>query len=291
MLRYRLISGIAIAGALLLGLFFLPVWVVWLLLLVVASLALLEFYSMMDQAQMPVFRVFGLGCGLGLITSTFVTMGLGYGGPDAPYLWETAVLAGTLLLIFVRQFPQKHNGKPLQTIGCTLLGIFYVSYLFNFITRLLFFEEVGGIASRLPYTGRQILLYLVVVVKMTDIGAYTFGRLFGRQKMFPRLSPKKTWEGFAGGVVSAVVASLIFSIVQRGAIGVVPLHWGHALVLGVLLALSGVVGDLFESLIKRASGTKDSSALIPGMGGLLDVLDSLLFGAPVLFLYTRVFLA
>ncbi len=291
MLRHRLLSGTTIAAAFLAGIFFLPVWVVWALLLIVGGLALLEFYRMMDAAGMPVFRIFGVACGVGLITSTFLTMGIGLGGPDARYLWETAVLASTLLLIFVRQFPQKHNDKPLQTIGCTLLGIFYVSYLFNFVTRLVFFEEAAGMTSPLPRTGRQMLIYLVVVVKVTDIGAYTFGRLFGRQKMFPRLSPKKTWEGFVGGVVTAVVASLTYCVLHKGALGSVEFSWGHALTLGVLLALSGVVGDLFESLIKRASGAKDSSAMIPGMGGLLDVLDSLLFGAPILFVYARVFLA
>ncbi len=291
MLRYRLISGSALASAFFLGLFFLPVWFVWVLLLVVASIGLLEFYRMMDQAKMPVFRMFGVACGLGLISSTFFTMGLGYGGPDARYLWETAVLASTLLLIFVRQFPQKHNDKPLQTIGCTLLGIFYVSYLFNFVTRLIFFDEAAGMGARLPQTGSQMVIYLVVIVKITDIGAYTFGRLFGRQKMFPRLSPKKTWEGFIGGVLTAIAASLAYCFISKGMIGSVPLHWAHALFLGFLLALSGVVGDLFESLIKRASGAKDSSAMIPGMGGLLDVLDSLLFGAPILFVYAQVFLA
>jgi phosphatidate cytidylyltransferase len=150
--------------------------------------------------------------------------------------------------------------------------------------------EQGGWGV-LPLTGRVMVLYLIVVVKFSDIGAYTAGRLFGRNKMIPRLSPNKTWEGFAGGMLLSVAASVGFSVVLGGCLGKVPLPLGHSVVLGLLLGGTGVVGDLFESLLKRASSTKDSSAVVPGMGGLLDVLDSLLFGAPVLFVYAGLVLA
>jgi phosphatidate cytidylyltransferase len=184
----------------------------------------------------------------------------------------------------VRQFPQKNNERPLETIGCTLLGIWYVPYLLNFVTRLLFALDRGEPA--VSATGRTMVLFLVVTVKMSDVGAFAFGHLLGRHKLFPRISPAKTWEGLIGGVGVAVVASFLFCRAAGWNLGRVAVGPWDALALGVLLSLVGGVGDLFESLLKRASDTKDSSSIIPGMGGILDILDSLLFGAPVLYTYT-----
>ena len=147
--------------------------------------------------------------------------------------------------------------------------------------------NAGPAVRGIGATGMRLMLYLVLVVKITDIGAYTFGRLFGRHKMVPVLSPGKTWEGAAGGVVSALVASLVFIAVTGGKFGELHFSMLDGVVLGVLLSVSGQVGDLCESFLKRICGVKDSGRSIPGMGGLLDVLDSLLFGAPVLYLYLR----
>ena len=140
------------------------------------------------------------------------------------------------------------------------------------------------------HTGRMMILYLVAVVKMSDVGAFFTGRSLGRHKLFPRLSPKKTIEGLAGGIVSSVVVSLLFFWLTGGALGSIQFGLIDAIALGIILPIVGVFGDLFESLLKRAAGMKDSGTLIPGMGGVLDVLDSLLFGAPVLYAYVVLFL-
>lgn len=139
-------------------------------------------------------------------------------------------------------------------------------------------------------TGRMMVLYLVGVVKISDVGAYFSGCTLGRHKLYPRLSPKKTWEGLAGGVISSLIVSLLFYVLAGGRLGVLHLGLIDALVLGCILPVVGVLGDLFESLLKRASGLKDSGSTIPGMGGLLDVFDSLLFGAPVLYAYAVLFM-
>lgn len=289
MLRHRILSGSILGAVFLLGVGFMPKVGVLPVLLVISCLAQYEFYSFLRQAGIPAFRVVGIICGGLLITATCMTIGSDPTQIANCYSWEQAVLAGTLLVIFVRQFPQKHNDRPLETIGCTLLGIWYVPYLFNFITRLVFVASEG--ADALPSaTGRLLVLFLVVVVKCADIGAYFTGRFLGRHKLFPRLSPKKTWEGLAGGIALSATVSLAFVWFGKGMLGSLHLHVIDALVLGVLLATVGVVGDLFESLLKRASGIKDSGRSIPGMGGLLDVLDSLLFGAPVLYIYVVAFL-
>jgi phosphatidate cytidylyltransferase len=145
-------------------------------------------------------------------------------------------------------------------------------------------------AHAVGMTGRMMVLYLIAVVKISDVGAFFTGRSLGKHKLFPRLSPKKTWEGLAGGVLSSLGMSLAFYWFTNGALGKVAFGLHDAIILGLILPIVAVIGDLFESLLKRAAGVKDSGAIIPGMGGVLDVLDSLMFGAPVLYAYVTLFL-
>jgi phosphatidate cytidylyltransferase len=182
----------------------------------------------------------------------------------------------------------KSNERALYTMGCNMLALLYVPYLFNSFTRIAFSWDEGGLTDPVGRQGVMLALYTIGVVKLSDVGAYFTGRAIGRHKLFPRISPKKTWEGLIGGMLAAIAASMAFahfSTHLSGLIGPV-----HAAVLGLLLAVAGVLGDMFESVVKRAAGFKDSSSVIPGMGGLLDVLDSLLFGAPLLLVYARLFL-
>lgn len=290
MLKYRLISGTAMALALILVSFYMPPLGVWLLLMLLSAFAQCEFYAMMDLAGIPVFRMVGIACGGAMITATFCTFGPSEGEIARAYRWEQFVMIGTLIAVFLRQFPQKLNDKSLATIGCTLLGIWYVPFLFNYFTRLVYVWNSAGASNHISETGRLLVLYLVLVVKMTDTGAYTVGKLIGRHKLIPRLSPGKTWEGFFGGICFAIAASCAFAWKLNFHIGVVSFPMMQAVILGTVLALSGIAGDLFESLLKRSAGAKDSGTALPGMGGLLDVLDSLLFGAPILYIYVRLVL-
>lgn len=292
MLAHRLMSGCLIGAAMLLAACFMPSMGVLLLILAVSALGQFEFYALLRKAEIPSFRLVGVACGTALIAATFFTADGGGGRLGSAYKWEHFVLVASLIAMFVRQFPQKNNPMPLQTIGCTLLGIWYVPYLFNFFTRLCFAWEgdQGGSWQHIDRTGRILCLYVVAVVKCGDIGAYFTGRTFGRHKLFPRISPAKTWEGLFGGIALSMVASVAFGLAGGNRLGEIPLPVAHAVVLGLLLSVIGVVGDMFESLLKRAAGAKDSSAFIPGMGGVLDVIDSLLFGAPVLYVYMKVFL-
>ena len=271
---------------------YLPPLGAWFLLMILSTLAQWEFYSMMNMAGIPIFRMVGILCGGAMITATFCTIGPSAGEIARAYRWEQFVMIATLIAVFLRQFPQKSNDKPLETIACTLLGIWYVPFLFNFFTRLVFvWDSAGGSPGHISETARMLLFYLVLAVKMTDTGAYTVGRLIGKHKLIPRISPNKTVEGFFGGILFAVVASCVFAWAAHFHLGIIAFPMVHAVILGALLALSGTAGDLFESLIKRAVGAKDSGNALPGMGGLLDVLDSLLFGTPVLYVYARLVLA
>jgi phosphatidate cytidylyltransferase len=289
MLKKRLITGILLIASLLLIAFALPPLGILLVLALVSALGQLEFYGMMNRAGIPVFRFMGLTCGTLLILGTGLIMGPLAGLGISPARWEQVVLVTGLTAILLRQFPQKHNLQPLQTIGCSLLGLWYVPYLFNYFTRLVMIDEQVWTLAPLGSTGRTLGLYILLVVKSGDMGAYFTGSRWGKRRLFPRISPNKTWEGFIGGTVASVSSSVLFKLAIGGQFGRFLLSTGDAVVLGLLLSCAGVLGDLFESLVKRASRVKDSGGIIPGMGGILDIVDSLLFGLPLLYGYVLLF--
>ncbi|MDR0994475.1 MAG: phosphatidate cytidylyltransferase [Verrucomicrobiota bacterium] len=282
-IKRRLISGFSIAAVLFTLFFLMPDIGIPFVLAALAVVIAQEFYNMMAAAGEPCFNRYGT---LGIVALVFVTWFSGVHGGATEGSWDAVVLFLITIAILLRQFPQKANPHPLRTIGFTLMGVLYIGLLWNFLTKLLLFarqEPVEGIYM----PGRWLLLYCVFAAKFTDIGAYLFGCVFGKHKLIPRISPGKSWEGVFGGiVVGTFMGALLVLILQKTftPLGITPLR---ALPLGVALSVCAVVGDLTESLFKRASGVKDSGGIIPGMGGLLDVLDSLLFTAPALYLYLR----
>jgi len=148
-----------------------------------------------------------------------------------------------------------------------VLGVTYVGGLLSFISLLRALPE-----------GKQFIYYLTFAMWASDTGAYYLGSWFGRRPLAPRISPKKTVEGALGGLAATVLVAL------AGSSQVWPrLSWGKAAWVGLLLAVVGILGDLCESAVKRAASVKDSGTLIPGHGGVLDRLDSLLFAGPVLY--------
>lgn len=290
MLKKRLLTGILVASAVAAAMLYLPPVTLLIIILAMSVLGQLEFYNMINLAGIPVFRMFGIVAGSSIIAATFWTT-----GPDArhianSYVFEHLVLAISFLTIFIRLFPQRENPNPFGTLACTLMGIIYVPYLLNFFTRLAF-EFNGRQESSLDETGLMLILYVAFVTKMTDTGAFFIGSAVGKHKLFPRVSPNKTWEGFFGGITFAIATSLCFFFLTKGRFGVVSFGIVDTFVMAILIALAGVAGDMFESLLKRAAKVKDSSSSLPGLGGLLDVLDSLLFGAPLFYYYVRLFLA
>ena len=278
-LRQRLQSGFLIGGALIAGVFWMPTAGVLIALLTVGGLALWEFYGLLNAANIPSFRYVGVVSGLALIATTWFSLRASGGQPSD---MEWILLFFITCAVFLRQFPQKNNPRPLETIAATLFGIMYAGYLFNFFTKLLTaWGEVEG---------RLLVLYLVLVVKCSDVGAYFVGCAIGRHKLFPRISPAKSWEGLGGALLAGIVVSVLFRAISGGQLGMLTMGVGDSLILGVVLVVVGILGDLTESLFKRAAGVKDSSRMILGMGGLLDVLDSLLFTAPALYAYVRLFM-
>jgi phosphatidate cytidylyltransferase len=256
-------------------------WVFAAFMSFLAVAGLIEFYGMVEKRGLVCFKYWGIAAGVLLMLATFIrSSGLFFdtGGPSGAADFEAVVLIVFVLGLCVRQFVSKTNTAGILAISTTLFGLMYVPWLLNFIQKIEFFPVEG-------VQGNFYILYFVLVTKFSDMGAYLVGSLIGKHKMIPRISPGKTWEGFAGAVVISTGASLLFAHLAGDRL--YGMNWMHALILGVILSVSAVIGDLIESLFKREAGVKDSGKLFPGIGGILDLLDSLLFNAPLMYLYLR----
>jgi phosphatidate cytidylyltransferase len=259
---------------------------VFLLLIALLALSgLVEFYGIAEKRGMVNFKWSGVIGGLLLMVGTFlnVTGHLGTSGSPARVNdFETSFLILFVLGLCVRQFVSKSNTAGLTAIATTLFGLMYVPWLLNFIQKISFFPFPAGSPAD---AGKYFLLYFILVTKFSDMGAYAVGSLVGKHKMIPRISPGKTWEGFGGAILVSTGASLAF--VHFFGAKMVGMNYLHAVILGVVLSVAAVIGDLIESIFKREAGVKDSGKLFPGIGGILDLLDSLLFNAPLMYLYLR----
>ena len=282
-IKHRLISGFSIAAVLFAAFFFLPDVGIPAVLAALAAVMSLEFYRMMSAAGVANFGRYGT---IGNVLLVLVTWYAGFRGGGGEGSWDSILLFLVTIGIFLRQFPQKDNPHPLRTIGGTLFGVLYIGLLWSFLAKLLLFQRPPD-APGIYMPGRWLLLYAVFAAKFTDIGAYVVGCSCGRHKLIPRISPGKSWEGVFGGVLVGTLAgvALVWGLRDTfAAFGLTPLR---AVGLGVVLSICGIVGDLTESLFKRAANVKDSGGVLPGMGGFLDVLDSLLFTFPALYLFLR----
>jgi phosphatidate cytidylyltransferase len=254
-------------------------YVFLMIMVFLVTTGLAEFYGLVEKRGLVCFKRWGILGGLLLILGTFLNLtGLigTSGSPARVNDFETSFLILFVLGLCLLQFFSRSNTAGILAISTTLLGLMYVPWLLNFIQKINFFPRVDG---------HYYLLYFVLITKFSDTGAYVVGSLFGRHKMIPRISPGKTWEGFAGAVVCSTLASVVFV----GLLGAkMPgMNLKHAIILGSILGLAAVVGDLIESIFKREAGVKDSGRFFPGIGGILDLLDSLLFNAPLMYLYLR----
>jgi phosphatidate cytidylyltransferase len=249
-------------------------------MLTLAGAGLAEFYDLVEKRGLVCFKPWGIVGGLLLMGSTFVYLSGALGIQPVPAKandFETSFLILFVLGLCIRQFVSRRNPAGLLAISTTLFGLMYVPWLLNFIQKIYFFYPATE--------GRFYLIYFLVVTKFSDTGAYLVGSLLGKHQMIPRISPGKTWEGFAGAFLFSTAASLAFAHFAGHRLP--GMTWLHATLLGMLLSMAAVVGDLIESLFKREAGVKDSGRFLPGIGGMLDLLDSLLFNAPLMYLYLR----
>ena len=274
----RLLSSVILIGIVLGSLFWFPLWVYALVITGFVAVGLYEFFTMVRHRGILVHRPLSVTLGvifIGLVAwRAFVEPGLlptpimGPGATAISWMWDIFWPA-TIVIIFIRQFMRENTFEALGGLATTLFGLAYIAALFSY------FFYIRAIDA---HQGAWLVLFLILVTKMGDVGAYAVGNAIGRHTLISRISPRKTTEGFAGAVVfSAVTAMLARSMLGR------PITPPMALLLGGFLGVSGQLGDLAESLLKRDCQVKDSGTLMPGLGGVLDVLDSLLFTAPLFY--------
>jgi len=201
------------------------------------------------------------------------------------FVYEASFFALLMIVLFLREFGRNSPGRPTaEAITFTLFGVVYIPWLFLFMAKLLYLtpRDVAGYT-----TGQYLVLFVVAVTKFTDVGAFLCGSLFGRTPFFPNISPKKTWEGIAGALVLAILVGL--GVFHFFGTHLPPFSLGLICALSLLFGITGIAGDLAESLLKRSLHTKDSGHALPGIGGGLDLIDSLLFTLP-LFYFLLLFL-
>ncbi len=227
---------------------------------------LYEFFYMVKKKGIPIYSYVGIFIGAMIPASIYTRF-------ELTRNWELLFIVAAFLLILLLQFARKDNSNAIVGIATTLFGVLYVAWFFSFLVKI----------RMLPgFQGPQLLAFIVLVTKCGDIGALLVGSRLGRHPLLPRISPNKSIEGSVGSFVFSIAAAVL----SRGLLPVeLDFSLGHVALMGAFFSGIGQLGDLSESLIKRDCQMKDSGKLLPGMGGILDVIDSLLFCAPAFYLY------
>lgn len=276
-LGQRVISALVLLPVVLL----LVWWSYWSVVVVVLALivvSLLELYGAFAHDDAQPRQAVGIACGL-LLGGAVTLQQIDGGDLVAPALM--LMIIGSLVAELIRPTER----RALSSWALTLAGALYISWLFShfMLLRTLDTPLAGGLLAPLRIESGAAWIYTVLMITwLQDTIAYFVGRYFGRHKMAPVLSPKKTWEGAVGGMLGSILGALL-ALWLLG----LPLAPGAAVLLGLVGGLVGPLGDLAESLIKRQAGLKDAGHLIPGHGGMLDRVDSLLFTAPILYYLIR----
>ena len=194
------------------------------------------------------------------------------------FLFESTHLMGTLGALFIGSFAIEivmGRNRRLENLMLSLFAAIYPALFISFIPRIAHFQNFPGGDEY----HQLILPYTLLIIWMFDTASYFGGRFFGRHPFFPEVSPKKTIEGFVGGLVGVLALGIVVGLTVE------PVYLGHAVLMSLVAGLAGQIGDLSESVIKRDVGMKDSSNIIPGHGGVLDRFDSLFFAAPAIYAY------
>jgi phosphatidate cytidylyltransferase len=292
MLRWRLLLGTAFF-ALLVGMFWLdhraatPGLVLYPLAILLSAAAAQEYLGLLAARELKPDKYVVYAGSLAVVAVNAVPV-LWTTPRMEPLGWPLAAFGLSLLAAFaVEMWRYEKPGEVMERLALAVLGVAYAGLLLAFIVQMRLLGRDGVLGT----LGVPAIASLVIVVKMSDIGAYTVGRLLGRHKMTPVLSPGKTWEGAAGGMAFACLGSWLalgwLTPLMTSGTAVSIAAW---LLYGIVVGIVGILGDLAESLIKRDVSRKDSSDWMPGFGGVLDMLDSVIFAAPVALVFWKLVL-
>ncbi len=228
---------------------------------IVILAGLYEFFYMVEKKGVRLFKPLGLLVGVLIPLTIYFRFPIKEG-------WQFSFAVIGIFILFLLELTKKDAHQSILSISATVFGIIYISWCFSFILRI----------RQLP-EGALLTGFLIVTTKSSDIGAYFWGKKFGKTALIKRISPRKSMEGAVGGFFSSLGVGLTYSLF------IASINLLEKFFLIIILAIVAQLGDLFESLIKRDCQVKDSGKVLTGMGGILDVMDSLIFTAPIFYLY------
>ncbi|HQQ81832.1 MAG TPA: phosphatidate cytidylyltransferase [Cyclobacteriaceae bacterium] len=243
-------------------------WTYFAVFFFIALMTLWEFYGLAGLDGMVVQRTFGTICGMIIFTLSFLIE-----HKDISYRYYFLIFPLVSCVYMIKLY-KKFERKPFTNIAYTFLGIFYVAMPYALLNIAAF--ESGTYNF-------EIIFGCLFILWASDTGAYIAGTLFGRRKLFERISPKKSWEGALGGAILAFVFAFIM---QRYFAVLAPWQW---YCVAAIIIVGGIYGDLIESLLKRSIEIKDSGSILPGHGGFLDRFDGLLISAPFIVAFLEIF--
>jgi phosphatidate cytidylyltransferase len=239
----------------------------FIVIIIIALLGLRELYGIAHKQGYRPSYILG-----SILTLYFIYISIyDYDVCSLNYYFANIIITFFIILSFIIQLFRKDYSKVLNEISITIFGSIYLGYLLSFMLKI---EDLPN--------GNYYLISLLIITWVHDSGAYLIGTKLGKNKIFPRISPKKTIEGSIGGIIFGIAGTFALK-------NWLNLNFNELLFLGLIISIIAQLGDLFESVLKRGSGIKDSGTLFPGHGGILDILDSLIFTAPI-FYYCIIFL-
>jgi phosphatidate cytidylyltransferase len=272
-LTQRLITGILGSAAIITGVC-LGEWTYFLVFLIICLFTLLEFYKLVGLDGLAPQRAYGTLCGVFIFVLSFLIEGkIRIGGAAIPSQFYILIFPLVSCVYMIKLY-KKFERKPFTNIAFTFLGILYVAVPFALL------NAAAYIDGQYNY---EIVCGSLLILWASDTGAYFAGTRFGRRKLFERISPKKSWEGFAGGAALALI--FVFGLARFFN----SLSMQQWIIVGIIIIVGGTFGDLIESLLKRSIEIKDSGDTLPGHGGFLDRFDGLLISAPVLVASLEIF--
>ncbi len=272
-LTLRLITGILGSAAIIAGVCF-SEWTYFAIFFIICLFTLLEFYKLTGLDGLAPQKAYGTLCGILIFCLSFMIEGrIPVGGRSLPTEYYMLIFP-LISFIYMIKLYKKFERKPFTNIAFTFLGIFYVAIPFALLNVIAFDNGQYNF---------EVILGTLLILWASDTGAYFAGTRFGKRKLFERISPKKSWEGFLGGAVLALIFAYGSSMFMH------TLAFRQWMIVGVIIIVGGTFGDLIESLLKRSIEIKDSGDSLPGHGGFLDRFDGLLISAPFIAAYLEIF--
>lgn len=274
-LTQRLITGLLGAAAIIAGVSY-SEWIYFGIFLIICLFSLLEFYKLSGLDGMIPLKTLGTIIGITIYSLSFFIE-----QQTISYKYYFAIFP-LIAVVYLIKLYKKGEVKPFTNIAFTFLGVFYVALPFALLNHAVFNDTLhdGNIVSHYNY---EIILGCLLILWASDTGAYFAGTFFGKHKLFERISPKKSWEGFWGGAGLAMVITYILTLYFHS---LSLIDW---MIISLIIIIGGTFGDLVESLLKRSIEIKDSGDSLPGHGGFLDRFDGLLISAPFIVAYLEIF--